>query len=188
VAIGEDDTIGVPSVVSVLFEVAPAGRGHVRGGGIDCGERCSGTYTFGRPETLAAVPSAGWRFTRWLGACEPRPRCTLLVGPVTSLGVTFTENLAPRLLSLTTRRRAGVRQVVVRVGTAHAARAVVRMRRVGAAAVLAARTYAVHGGTTTLVRAVGAARPAGRYRIVVALSDGRGGGRTFTRIRKLGAP
>lgn len=188
VALGADDEIGVPSTVSVLFDVARDGRGDVRGERIDCGERCSARFSFGQEETLEAVPAAGWRFTRWQGACEPRRRCTLLVGPVTSLGVAFTENLAPRLLSAGVRRRGGRREVVVRVGVAHAARAVVRLRRLGAAAGLQARAFAVTGGVTTLVRPLARSVRPGRYRVSVALSDGLGGGRTFTVTRRVGAP
>ena len=187
VALGEDAEIGQPSSVSVLFDVARDGRGRVRGGEIDCGERCAARYTFGREETLLASPATGWRFTAWQGACEPRRRCTLLVGPVTSLGARFTENLLPRLLNLAVRRRAGRREIVVRIGVTHAARAVVRLRQEGGR-VLPPKTYALKGGVTNLIRPVARSVPAGRYRVTLSLSDGLGGGRTFTRVRRLGPP
>jgi hypothetical protein len=106
---------------------------------------------------------------------------------VTTLGAAFTENLVPRLVDLGVRRRAGRREIIVRVSVTHAARAVVRMRREGGKA-LPTKTYALKGGATTLVRPVARSVPAGRYRVTVSLSDGLGGGRTFSRVRRLGPP
>ena len=106
---------------------------------------------------------------------------------MTTLGVVFTENLLPRLRELRVRRRSGLRELVVRVNVTHPARAVLRVRREGGK-VLPTKTYALKAGATTLVRPVAKSVAAGRYRVTVALSDGLGGGRTFSRVRLLGPP
>ena len=56
----------------------------------------------------------------------------------------------------------------------------------GAAKVVASRLAPLKGGVNTVVLAVPAKVKAGRVRLLVATSDGSGGGRTFFRVVKVG--
>ena len=187
VALGRDDEIGEPTTVSVLFDVAREGQGAVVGRELDCGSRCENVYRFGTQEELRARPAAGWRFTQWRGACARASACVLHVGPVTSVGAVFTENLVPRLLRVRATGRALGRRIAVRVSVRHAAQLRLRLRRDGSKRVLVDRRYALRGGASTVALAVPARAAAGRYRLTIAVSDGRGGGRTYTRVLRLGS-
>ena len=186
VALGRDDEIGEPTTVSVLFDVAREGQGAVVGREIDCGSTCEHLYRFGTQEELRARPAAGWRFTQWRGACARASACVLHVGPVTSVGAVFTENLVPKLLRVGTSGRRGERSVAVRVSVRHAAQLRLRLRRDGSSRVLADRRFPLRGGTSTVALRVPARAAPGRYRLSIAISDGRGGGRTYTRALRLG--
>lgn len=186
VALGEDDEISEPTTVSVLFDVVREGEGAIVGRELDCGSRCEHRYRFGTQEELRARPASGWRFTEWRGACARGSACVLHVGPVTSVGAVFTENLAPRLLRVRASGRGTGRRIAVSVSVRHAAQVRLRLRRDGSTAVLADRRYALRGGSTTVALRVPARAAAGRYRLSIALSDGLGGGRTYTRVLRLG--
>jgi len=185
VALGADEPINPPTNLAVLFDVTREGRGTVVGRSLDCGRKCEHRYPFGTQEELWARPAAGWRFTGWRGACAPQATCRLHVGPVTSVAALFRENLAPRLLSVSARRTGAERRVGVRVSVRAPAQARLRLRRHGSEAFAADRRYRLGRGTTTLVLPVPAGAPAGRYRLVAAVADGAGGGRTFVRDLRL---
>ncbi|HEX4930380.1 MAG TPA: hypothetical protein VFV62_06680 [Gaiellaceae bacterium] len=187
VALGEDAEIGRPATLSVLFDVTRAGQGSVSGRELDCGANCEHVYVFGSREELRATAASGWRFTGWNGACGKEPTCLLYVGPVTSVAAQFAENLAPQLLSVrATGKRAG-RKLTVRLSVSHAASARLQLRRDGAARLLAERRYALAGGVNTLVLVVPAKTKPGRLRLTIAVTDGLGGGRTYTRVLRVGA-
>jgi hypothetical protein len=188
VALGEDDGIGQPTNLSVLFDVVRAGQGSVAGRELDCGGTCEHRYEFGFREELRATPAGGWRFTRWEGACAnpQQSTCAVYVGPVTSVAARFTENLAPQLLSVRATGKKAGRKLTARLSVSHAAQARLQLRRDGAPKLLAQRSYAVVGGANTLVLAVPAATKPGRLRLTIAVSDGLGGGRTYTRVLQVG--
>jgi hypothetical protein len=187
IALGEDDEIGEPTTLAVLFDVSRAGQGTVRGLELDCGDDCEHRYRFGTREELRASPADGWRFTSWDGACAKAASCTLYVGPVTSVAARFTENLAPALVSVQPSGKRAARKVRIRMSVRHAAQLRVRLRREGAKRVLADRRYSLRGGATTVVLPIPAAAKAGRFRLTIAVSDGAGGGRTYSRVVKVGA-
>jgi hypothetical protein len=170
----------------VLFSVAREGLGEVAGRELSCGTTCERQYPFGELEELRAIPAGGWRFGTWVGACARAPTCELHVGPVTSVSARFVENLVPQLLSLkATGRRAG-RRVAVRLSVRHAAQARVQVRREGSRALLAQRRFALRGGTNALAVPVPARARPGRLRVTCSVSDGMGGGRTWTRVVRVG--
>ena len=187
VALGEDDQIGQPTNLAVLFDVTREGEGTIAGRELDCGTDCEHRYAFGSREELRAAPADGWRFTAWDGACAKEATCILYVGPVTSVAARFTENLAPRLESVRATGKKAGRKLRVRISVRHAAQARLQLRREGAKKFLAERRYQLAGGATTLVLAVPAKTKPGRLRLTIAVSDGLGGGRTYTRVLKVGA-
>lgn len=187
VALGEDAGIGQPTTLSVLFDVTREGQGSVTGRELDCGAKCEHQYAFGSREELRATAAGGWRFTGWNGACAKAPTCLLYVGPVTSVAARFTENLSPQLQSVRATGRGAGRKLTVRLSVRHAAQARLQLRRVGATKLLAERRYQLAGGANTLVLAVPAKTKPGRLRLTIAVTDGLGGGRTYTRVLKVGA-
>ena len=187
VALGEDDEIGQPTNLSVLFDVTREGQGTVTGRELECGGKCENRYAFGSQEELSATAANGWRFTAWTGACAKAPMCRLYVGPVTSVAARFTENLAPQLESVRATGSKAGRKLRIRLSVRHSAQARLKLRREGAAKLLVDRRYQLSGGATTLVLAVPAKTKPGRLRLTISVSDGLGGGRTYTRVLKVGA-
>jgi hypothetical protein len=186
VALGEDDVIGVPTTLSVLFDVAREGKGAIKSMELNCGGTCEHRYVFGTREELRATPAGGWRFTQWNGACGKAATCSLYIGPVTSVKAKFTENLAPQLQSVKAEGKKSGRKLTVRLSVRHAAQARLQLRRDGATKLLADRRFALKGGANAVVLAVPAKAKAGRYRLTIAVSDGLGGGRTYFRVLKVG--
>ena len=139
----------------------------------------------GRGRSCVASPAGGWRFTQWNGACGKAATCSLYIGPVTTVGALFTENLAPQLQSVKATGRSG-RKLTVRLSVRHAAQVRLQLRRDGAAKVLADRRFALKGGANAVVLAVPAKVKAGRFRLTISVSDGLGGGRTYFRVLKVG--
>jgi Divergent InlB B-repeat domain len=182
VALGEDDTIGVPTTLAVLFDVARVGSGVIKGLELDCGAKCEHRYVFGSREKLVASPASGWRFTQWNGACAKAATCSLYIGPVTTLGALFTENLAPQLQSV----KATGRKLTVRLSVRHTAQVRLQLRRNGAGKVLADRRFALKGGANAVVLALPAKVKSGLVRLTISVSDGLGGGRTYSRVLKVG--
>jgi hypothetical protein len=186
VALGEDDTIGVPTTLAVLFDIARVGKGAITGRELDCGAKCAHRYVFGTREELRARPSDGWRFTRWSGACSKAATCSLYIGPVTTVGALFTENLVPQLLSAKATGKKAARKLTVRLSVRHLAFVRLQLRRIGATKVLADRRFEIRGGAHAVVLAVPAKVEAGRLRLTISVSDGLGGGRTYFRVLKVG--
>jgi hypothetical protein len=186
VALGADDAIGVPATLSVLFDVSHEGEGAITGRELDCGGKCEHRYLFGTAEELRARPATGWRFTQWKGACGTAATCPLYIGPVTSVSARFTENLVPQLQSVQATGRKARRKLTVRLSVRHSAQARLRLRRAGAARVLADRRYTLRGGANAVVLAVPARVRPGRFRLTISVSDGLGGGRTYVRALKVG--
>ena len=186
VALGEDDVIGVPTTLAVLFDVAREGKGAIKSNELNCGATCEHRYVFGTREELRASPAGGWRFTQWNGACGKAATCALYIGPVTSVKATFTENLAPQLQSVKATGTKSGRKLTVRLSVRHAADARLQLRRDGATKLLADRRFALKAGANAVVLAVPAKVKAGRLRLTIAVSDGLGGGRTYFRVRKVG--
>lgn len=186
VALGEDAEIGVPTTLAVLFDIARVGKGVITGLELDCGTKCEHRYAFGAREELRARPSDGWRFTGWNGACGKPATCSLYIGPVTTLGALFLENLAPQLQSVNATGTKAARKLTVRLSVRHAAQVRLRLRRDGVAKVLADRRFDLRGGASAVVLSVPAKAKAGRFRLTISVSDGLGGGRTYFRVVKVG--
>jgi hypothetical protein len=182
VALGVDEDVPVPATLEVLFGVEREGRGAVSGRELSCGTECESLYAFGEREDLRARPASGWRFGGWIGACGRVPTCGLHVGPVTTIGARFVENLVPRLLGVT----ASGRRVTVRLSVRHRAQARVQVRRAGSAVVLAQRRFEVGAGTTSLAVPLPPGTRPGRVRVALSVSDGMGGGRAWTRVVRVG--
>lgn len=80
--------------VSVHFRVLKqgSGSGTVRSESIDCGRRCAVEKFFGDRETLVADAAPGSTFEGWRRGCSSAPRCSLAVGPVTTVVAIFDES------------------------------------------------------------------------------------------------
>jgi hypothetical protein len=186
VALGEDAEVGAPTTLAVLFDIARVGKGVIKGRELDCGPKCEHRYVFGSREELRASPSKGWRFTRWNGACGKAATCSLYIGPFTTLGALFLENLAPQLQSVKATGTSATRKLTVRLTVRHRAQVRLQLRREGAATVLADRRFDLKGGANAVVLPVPAKTGAGRLRLTISVSDGLGGGRTYFRVLKVG--
>jgi Divergent InlB B-repeat domain len=186
VALGEDDEIGVPTTLAVLFDVVRDGEGDVVGRQLDCGGTCERRYTFGTEEELTAKPAAGWRFTTWQGICAKEATCRFQVGPITTIGAIFTENLAPQLLGVQAGKSGGQRRITVRLSVQHAATVRLQLKREGAKKLLADRRYPLVAGANRIVLPLPKQARAGRHRLRIAVSDTTGGGKTYSRVVKVG--
>ncbi len=63
---------------------------------IDCGAKCSSSYTYGTKVTLTAAPDAGARFKSWTGACNGQDTtCVLTIQKDTSTNAVFDLADAP---------------------------------------------------------------------------------------------
>ena len=93
--------IGVPTTLAVLFDIARVER-RITGLELDCGPKCEHRYVFGTRESCAR--SVGRMALHAVERLRARRACTLYIGPVTTLGALFTENLAPQLQSSSRRR------------------------------------------------------------------------------------
>ena len=186
VALGEDAEIGVPTTLSVLFDVARVGKGVITGRELDCGAKCEHRYVFGTREQLRARPSDGWR-------CHTVERSVQQGRDV--LGLHRADHHAGRPVhgepcaAVAEREGTGTkaaRKVTVRLSVRHAARlgcssAVTAPRRFSPTA-----GFDLRGGTNAVVLAVPAKVKAGRVRLTISVSDGSGGGRTYFRVVKVG--
>ena len=133
VALGEDDEIGQPTNLSVLFDVT---RVRARGASPAASSTAAAnasTGTRSAPRRSCAPPRrAAGGSRRWNGACAKAPTCRLYVGPVTSVAARFTENLAPQLQSVQATGKKAGRKLRVRLSVRHAAQARLQLRREGA--------------------------------------------------------
>jgi hypothetical protein len=80
--------------INVRLRIRVVGNGVLEVGSQSCTRICAATVGFGTPVTLRAVPAPGSRFVRWIPSqlCSNRtPICTIVGGPVTSMGATFTR-------------------------------------------------------------------------------------------------
>ncbi len=69
------------------------GTGTVTGSGINCGATCSASYRVGTIVALTAVPSAGYVFYEWSGACSGAGACNVTVNADKSVVATFHKSL-----------------------------------------------------------------------------------------------
>lgn len=188
ISLGVDEQAPVPPVVTVNFQVRRQGTGTVKGDeGIDCGDRCSARFRFNREVTLVAEEVTGWRFVRWEGACASETRCTLNVGPLTSIRAIFAEReaLAAQVLAVSARGSRAARRIAVRVTVNQAATCRVSLLPLRSSRTLAARTYALRPGATTVQLVVPRRVAAGRYRVSVVLQDDEGNRQAFVRVVRL---
>ena len=187
VALGEDAEIGQPTNLAVLFDVSRQGQGRVTGRELNCGGDLRAPVRLRLPGGAARrLPPPGGASRRGTAPAPRTPMCRLYVGPVTSVAARFTENLAPQLQSVQVTGTKAGRKLRVRLSVRHAAQARLLLRREGAQKLLAERRYQLAGGVTTLVLAVPAKTKPGRLRLTISVTDGMGGGRTYTRVLKVG--
>ena len=93
-----DVTMDQAKTVTALFASAPvrltvnvAGKGHVLSSpaGISCPRRCAATFAAGTTVRLSSVPSVGYRFAGWTGACRGTGRCTVTADRSRSVRAAF---------------------------------------------------------------------------------------------------
>ncbi len=79
--------------------------------GISCGITCSASYNKGTSVTLTAIPTSGYSFSGWSGACSGTGACTTTMSQANSVAATFTPISVggnPITLSLVPARTSGV--------------------------------------------------------------------------------
>ena len=84
--------------VNVKLTVTVVGQGTVTSApkGIVCPKACAKAFTKGKSVKLTAKAKAGWRFTRWTGACaKAKSACTLKLTAAKKAGAVFTANPPP---------------------------------------------------------------------------------------------
>ena len=198
--VGFDDEPGgdVNPTIRVIFRVLKqgSGSGTVRSESLDCGRECALDGHFGDRETLEAEPAAGSTFTGWRGMCSTAPRCSLAVGPVTSVVAVFddaskrgspTSDREPNARRKESRRSAPfvarLKRVVV-AGRGARRRVLMRVQVNGPATVRAAlrrgrdrvagRRWRVRGGMPLLRLRIPAGARSGRYRLALSVRDAAG--------------
>jgi subtilisin family serine protease len=98
-----DSLGGTPQALSLVF--AGRGVGSVAFtpviGPRSCSRNCQATYSIGLSVTLTAIPTRGFGFAGWSGACSgTSPTCTVIMSSARSVTATF-DLLPPQVLSYT---------------------------------------------------------------------------------------
>ena len=94
----DDDPPGLPTTISVQFQLkrGGTGSGRVSASNLDCGTVCSREYGYGKTITLTAAADQGSVFSGWNGVCpKTQTTCTFPVGPVTSIKALFDHDSTP---------------------------------------------------------------------------------------------
>jgi hypothetical protein len=159
------------------------GRGRVVSApaGIACGKDCTAVFTRGRSVTLKAKSAVGSRFAGWSGPCAGKSDCRLTVsGPVT-VEARFTPICAAGTATLSSTRVAtNPRRVFATI--ALQAKASVRLRLSRAGRKVKEKTITgLNRGVRTLRLDVPRTASAGKYRLVLRITDACGGTRRFER-------
>lgn len=73
--------------------VKVSGKGQIvsTAGGISCGTDCTESYVKGTTVTLKAIPSSGYRFFKWSGACTGTGTCILNMTAAKQVTGTFVK-------------------------------------------------------------------------------------------------
>ena len=155
VALGADAVIGVPTTLAVLFDVARVGAGRDQGSSSSTAARNASIATCsGRGRSCAPVRAdGGASHSGTEPAAGPR-RARSTSGRVTSVRAMFTENLAPKLLSVKATGTKAARKVTVRLSVRHAAAGSAAAPPRRATRVLADRRFALPSGANAVVLAV----------------------------------
>lgn len=195
---GLDADTQIPPIVSVHFRVVKrgSGSGTITGGPVDCGTDCAADMGFGDSETFVADTAGGSTFAGWRGACSSAPRCSLAVGPVTSLVAVFdapgeakppapspprppSARFVARVKRMTVRGHGRHRKIMVRIQVNAPATVRGTLSRGGRR--IASRRWRVAAGTPLLrMRVPARARP-GIYRLRLSLHDDAG---HVTRVKR----
>jgi hypothetical protein len=87
----------VPARYVLAVERSGSGRGVVKSApeGIDCGEKCSTTFSLGTTVTLTATPESKSAFAGWSGACTGSGNCVVSMTRQYSVTAKF-DVLTPR--------------------------------------------------------------------------------------------
>ena len=99
-------TMTLPKTVTATFTqnavadtltVSGTGSGMVSSsdGHISCGANCTYAYPAGTSVTLTDVPSSGWNFSTWGGACSGATSCTVTMTSAAAVTATFTQAPGP---------------------------------------------------------------------------------------------
>lgn len=83
----------------IALTVAVEGKGSVTGGMIACPPTCGATLHAGATVTLLAIPSGGYNFEGWSGACSGTGVCTLKPTADTTVGAHFAKHPHRRVLT-----------------------------------------------------------------------------------------
>jgi len=90
------------AAASVAVNVAPPVNGRIVGAGIDCAGDCTEAVAQGSTVTLTAIPSSGFAFDGWTGACAGAagPQCVVTAAGDLAIGANF-RDLPPDRRTLT---------------------------------------------------------------------------------------
>ncbi|MFK5970650.1 MAG: PKD domain-containing protein [Candidatus Marithrix sp.] len=86
---------GKEELVELIIE--KNGSGQITGDDIDCGDICTAQYVKDTYVVLTAVPSAGFTFTGWEGACSGISNCKLTMDQIKNVTAKFKINPTARL-------------------------------------------------------------------------------------------
>jgi hypothetical protein len=200
--VGFDDEPGgdVSPTISVIFRVLKqgSGAGTIRSESLDCGRQCALDAHFGDRETLVAEAAPGSTFTGWRGVCSQAPRCSVAVGPVTTVVAVFDDSDTAKGGSHASDTEPGVRRDPSRrnapfvarlkriavIGHGRHRRVLMHVRVNGPATVravlrrgrhrVAGRRWRVTDGTRLLRLRVPARARSGRYQLALSVRDDAG--------------
>lgn len=173
----DDDLPVLPTTIRVQFRLRKRGDGggRVAGSKLDCGSQCGAQYDYGTSLALTAAPDRGSVFEGWNGVCAAtNSRCTVPVGPITTIAARFGPALAATLAGVRVRRSGAARTVFVRLRLNR--QATVRLGLVARRRVAVRRDYRIGKGTSVLRLRAPRKLAGGRYRLRVTVTAG---GRTL---------
>jgi hypothetical protein len=78
-----------PSQFPLAVTVSGSGKVTSQPGGIDCGATCTAQFATDSTVTLTAIPTPGWSFSGWTGACSGTGPCPVTMGNPRSVTATF---------------------------------------------------------------------------------------------------
>lgn len=187
-----DDTYPPTAGSRIVIRKVGNGSGTVRGGGVDCGSRCSADTDFGERYVLFAEASAGSTFVGWRRGCGTNPRCPITVGPINRMTAEFargstttttdtsktTPKLRVTLRRITVKRSHGRYRIVVplRLNLPSTVTARVTTRR---GKRVASHKWRLRAGDRKLTMRVRAHR--GRYRLSLTIRSTDGQVKSYKR-------
>jgi Divergent InlB B-repeat domain len=84
-----------PTKVTLKVGIVGQGRIASRPSRLSCPSHCRATFARGTRVTLAAAPTAGWKFLHWSGGCGTARACVVVLGSTRTVVATFAKNPPP---------------------------------------------------------------------------------------------